>query len=389
MKLRIQADQISQYPNRPIYKTLKSSFFVTVDITRDELFNICKQRFPFWKHDSVLFNKKVDEIFKSSEKLNIHYLLSVFMSGMCMTRWSPMFYLDRGFSEEESKQLSSEFQTKNSNKYQQKYKNNPENYVSSFSTRIEFYLKKGMSQEDAEKALKDRQTTRSKEKFIKKYGEQDGLKRFNELNERWVSTLKSKDNYADICARKSSSLQNLQRKLGIKKGMEEYYKRHKTAIDAKNEQIAKKGRQTSASYRSLLVFLPIYDALNKEYGLYLGVQGSKEFKIYIKDTRSYRFYDFTIEYLKLIFEYHGNGTHPNKAKMTTEEWQSWKQVFNKDSADTVYVKDVFKKELAESLGFTVITLWGSDSVEFNQQRVINAINSKLLSLGLPILELEL
>jgi hypothetical protein len=48
-----------------------------------------------------------------------------------------------------------------------------------------------MSKEDAIKALKNRQTTFSLEKCIKKYGEEKGLEVFNNRQKKWISKLKN------------------------------------------------------------------------------------------------------------------------------------------------------------------------------------------------------
>ena len=60
------------------------------------------------------------------------------------------------------------------------------------TTKLEYYLNRGMSTEEAKQALKARQTTFSKEQCIKKYGEKQGLEIFNKRQEKWQNTLNSK-----------------------------------------------------------------------------------------------------------------------------------------------------------------------------------------------------
>jgi hypothetical protein len=67
-------------------------------------------------------------------------------------------------------------------------KDNPQNQP----TKIEFYLKQGLSEEEAREKLSERQSTFSLEKCIEKYGEEEGLKRFTERQDKWQNTLKSK-----------------------------------------------------------------------------------------------------------------------------------------------------------------------------------------------------
>lgn len=58
--------------------------------------------------------------------------------------------------------------------------------------RIEYYLAKGLSEEEAKLALSKHQTTFSKEICIEKYGEEAGLKRWQDRQEKWQDNLNSK-----------------------------------------------------------------------------------------------------------------------------------------------------------------------------------------------------
>lgn len=58
------------------------------------------------------------------------------------------------------------------------------------TTSVQYYINQGMSEEDAKKALKDRQRTFSLEKCIEKYGEEEGIKRFKERQKKWLNSLK-------------------------------------------------------------------------------------------------------------------------------------------------------------------------------------------------------
>ena len=73
-----------------------------------------------------------------------------------------------------------------------KRRENPELYIGSHDTSIEYYLKKGLSEEEAKAALKERQATFTLEKCIKRHGLEEGIKIFNERQEKWQNTLNSK-----------------------------------------------------------------------------------------------------------------------------------------------------------------------------------------------------
>ena len=60
------------------------------------------------------------------------------------------------------------------------------------STRIQYFIDKGLTEDEARIALKERQTTFSLEKCIEKYGKIEGTKRWKERQIKWQNTLNSK-----------------------------------------------------------------------------------------------------------------------------------------------------------------------------------------------------
>lgn len=86
--------------------------------------------------------------------------------------FSKEFYIKRGLSENDRKKFN-----------EQVSKNR------SYNTQLEYYLNKGMSEQEAKKALQDRQTTFTLEKCIKKYGEIEGLKIFSNRQQKWLKSL--------------------------------------------------------------------------------------------------------------------------------------------------------------------------------------------------------
>ena len=110
------------------------------------------------------------------------------------------YWLKRGFTEEESRLNIIAHQKYVSNKLLYKYKINPEfkkQLYDKHSYRIEYWLNKGYSEEEAKKKLSDRQTTFSLEKCIKKYGEIEGHKRWQDRQEKWYKNF-TKQNYSNI-----------------------------------------------------------------------------------------------------------------------------------------------------------------------------------------------
>lgn len=84
---------------------------------------------------------------------------------------------------------------------------NVEEHISSFvklaikdrisDTTIQYYINKAYSLDDSEKLLKERQTTFSLEKCIEKYGYDEGYKKWNDRQEKWLNNYQ-KINYSKI-----------------------------------------------------------------------------------------------------------------------------------------------------------------------------------------------
>jgi len=56
-----------------------------------------------------------------------------------------------------------------------------------YTTTLEYYINKGFSEDEAKIILKDRQNTFSLEKCIKKYGNEEGFKKWKERQEKWLN----------------------------------------------------------------------------------------------------------------------------------------------------------------------------------------------------------
>ena len=61
----------------------------------------------------------------------------------------------------------------------------------------EYWMKRGYSRKEAIEKISERQTTFSKEICIEKYGEEEGIKRWTERQQKWMSNYK-KSNYSKI-----------------------------------------------------------------------------------------------------------------------------------------------------------------------------------------------
>lgn len=62
----------------------------------------------------------------------------------------------------------------------------------SITTTLDYYLNKGMTQEEAKKARRQRQQTFSLKKCIEKYGEEEGQRKWKQRQDKWLNTLSKK-----------------------------------------------------------------------------------------------------------------------------------------------------------------------------------------------------
>ena len=64
----------------------------------------------------------------------------------------------------------------------------------SYNTKLKYYTDKGLDEESALRALYERQNVCSLSKFIKRYGEEEGLTKYKNRQQRWLKTLDKKSN---------------------------------------------------------------------------------------------------------------------------------------------------------------------------------------------------
>lgn len=188
-------------------------------------------------------------------------------------------------------------------KHRENVRNKVKNAIK--QTNIEYYLNQGMSLEDAKQALHDRQSTFTLEKCIKKYGEIKGKQVWETRQEKWINTLYSKFNKEWIAQSEIAKdfIGKLMSKLNI------------TNINSCTEKT-------------------LYDK---------------------KDKKCYS-YDFY--YNNILIEFNGDYWHGNP-KIYNED-----KIFSRHGYELkitdIWNNDKRKKEFAEQLGYTVITIWEQD-----------------------------
>lgn len=260
------------------------------------------------------------------------------------------YWIEKGYSLEESKNKIIEYQKDNSKKFKRKMIDNPFKYKDIRDNQIDFYIKKGHSLEESKKLLKKRQDTKSLNFFIKKYGEDDGIIRYNKsLIE--IGYKSSRQYYID--------------KYGYEIGNIKYT----------NILIKRIVPMSKASKESIKFFTKIYNFLIEKKiskgDIYWGVEGSNEW--FINKNKNLFFYDFTIKSLKIIIEYNGIKYHPNPNKDTKETWMS----LNSIDFNTKLVEDKLKESLAINAGFDYYIIFSNDDLKLKQDLIIDILDKKI------------
>jgi hypothetical protein len=178
------------------------------------------------------------------------------------------------------------------------------------SANIEFWLKKGFNKEEAKIKQSERQTTFNLSKCIEKYGEEEGLKVWNERQIKWQESL----------------FRNGKLKVGC-------------------SEISQK------MFRELI---KIYNLSDLNYIKFSEMGG----ELMIKDKRSFFRYDFTDLKNKKIIEYNGDLFHGNPKLYNAD---SFPNPFNKKlTAKEIWDRDEKKINLAKKEGFEVLIIWDSE-----------------------------
>ena len=135
------------------------------------------------------------------------------------------FWLIRGYSKDEALNKVSEIQRKNSLKFNDKY--TPEERRKFYVRCIEYYLEKGLTEEEARRALADSQRTFTLEKCVEKYGK-DGYAVWENRQIQWQRSMNEKSSSEKDEINKKRNVFNLEnciRLYGPEEG-EKHYKKN-------------------------------------------------------------------------------------------------------------------------------------------------------------------
>lgn len=235
-------------------------------------------------------------------------------------RYSPYsmnFIRYDGMSDEEKKRAIAEVRERK----QKSVRENPQNQP----TRIEFYTSRGLSPDEARKALSERQRTFSLEKCIERYGDDEGMRVWKERQERWQETLNSKSE------------------------------------DEKEEIKKKKLNGLKASFSN--PERDLFETLKNKFSDEVEAQ----YKIYSTKHN----YSFDIRYKNKIIEFNGDYWHCNPKKYKSDDIVKFPYGIRK--VKEVWDEDAEKIRTAKENGFDVLVVWESDYEKDKEKEIVRCI----------------
>ena len=187
----------------------------------------------------------------------------------------------------------------------------------------EYWLRQGYSEKEAKDIIYSKMAHNSIEYFVGKYGEKEGIERYNARMKKFLETWNSKsdDELADI------------------------YKR-RTKVPHKTSKASK------------TFFENCMETLYKEYNITLDkvFYDDNEYYLYDKENKSLYFYDFCDIENKIIVEYNGYKFHPYK-NVQGDDLKNWRSLFFGIEGEYQRKRDFDKQKLAESMGFKYLVVW--------------------------------
>ena len=261
----------------------------------------------------------------------------------------------KGFTKEKSiLKYGEEEGIKRWNEYREKQK---------ITNTFEYKNKKyNISKEEFDTYNKKRACT--KNNFVIRYGEEEGIKRWNEYREKqkingssleWFILKYGEEEgikkYKKINFLKSNNVECLIYKYKISKedAIKMLEERWNTNTTLKN----------AYSKSSQKLFWQIYENIKNEFKNIFFAELNKEFGKYSIDLNHYCKYDFVIEDIKFCIEFQGDHYHGNPKIYKSYDKLKGRGVTNKLVED-VWEDDLKKKKTLLNYGFDLIYVWDSD-----------------------------
>jgi hypothetical protein len=234
---------------------------------------------------------------------------------------------------------------------------------------MDYWLKKGFTEAEASKKIEEifsKRPSFSKEFCIEKYGIKRGLEVWKARQDLWQKSLRNKpqEEIDRINRMKSSSFLVMTEKYG-----EEEANRRFKEMDERRSLNPKvklySSREATGFFIMLYKRLRKLGVINRDECLF-AIRGSKEKYLYTKESKRMFFYDFTIESLKCIVEYHGVRFHPKLGDV------KWVSAFG-EKYEVALEKDNTKRQLALDNGYTYFEIWSDEDKNEALEYLTNSI----------------
>lgn len=229
------------------------------------------------------------------------------------------YWLKRGFSEKESIAKSETVMKMIHEKTWIKRRKFPILYKDVNTTQVDYWLKKGYNIDDAKIKIKNRQTTNILDNYIKKYGDVEGLLKFNERKKNWSNIIEEKYRNGDFSKISKSNYS-------------------KPEID---------------------LFKNVVTKINL-FGYYSALNNNQYFRRFDNKTYSY---DFV--YKNKIIEFNGEYWHCNPIKYKEDFYHFHRKM----TAKEIWKFDKTKIDLITKSGYNVLVIWENDYKQ-NPEKII-------------------
>ncbi len=238
--------------------------------------------------------------------------------------------------------------------------------------KIEFWLNKGLTLEEAEKQKKEHYAELSKkgtaaslvalsedlDKKRKKYQNVSETKQKRRALDYWIQkgySIEEATKQIKKYVPPSHTLESFIERHGEKVGKEKHQKCYKKQRDTKIEKYGSIVLNGYVSKASIKYFKPLYKALRKngisKEDIIWGIGNKREFTTFDKETNKNYAFDFVIKSKKIIIEYNDPFWHARNK----EEWKN-PMVKYEDSRE----RDKNKKCVASKIGFDIIYVWSDN-----------------------------
>lgn len=304
---RIYGGHIKKYHPTKTIKDYKKEFPNSPIMCETDKINTTRHSGQHMKKDK--YRKMASEKMKGENNPNHKNKSSKLKRKQC-SPFSKEFYIKKGHSESESIKLAKDF-----------YKKTRSNVA--YTTQIDYWLNLGYDLETAKEKLKERQSTFTLDKCIKKYGHEKGTQIFKKRQDLWVKKLQ---------------------KHFIKNG--------------NNRSPASKIANEAISEICRIINIPFSE---------------KEKFMSSKDRSVCYAYDFCFN--KKIIEFNGDYWHMNPIIYDNDYFDKRRKKF----AHEIRKKDDEKIKLAKSHGYDVLVIWENEyrtNKEKTIKKCINFLNEK-------------